>query len=411
MPNPDVSETSVPGAEEPAPLAGLRVIDASRVLAGPYCATLLGLLGAEVIKVEQPGGDEGRVWPPHKGEMGSSFLALNLNKRGLVLDLKQAPAVAVFKDLVAGADVLVENFKTGEMARFGLDWPVLEQLNSNLIYTSISAFGRQGPKARDAGYEALVQAYAGVMAITGEPGGEPVRCGVSFLDMGTGVMAALGTLAALLRRGITGRGGKVEASLLGSATGLMANAMANFLQHGAQPARLGTAHPQLVPYQAYPTRDGYIFIATGNQRLWERLCRAIGCEALLRDPRFATNQQRVRHRAECVAAVAEALAGHDRADLLQRLHDARVPCSPVNDFAALMEDGQVDALGVLTEGNDPDYGEFRVPGLPLSLSGYHPGRARTAPRVGEHSVEILRELGYDPARIEALLASEAVVQG
>jgi len=362
------------------PLAGLKVIDCSRVLAGPYCATLLGLLGAEVVKVEAPSGDEGRVWPPHQGDMGSSFLALNLNKRGMVLNLKQPAAVEVFKDLVREADVLVENFKTGEMEGFGLDWPVLKQLNPKLIYTSISAFGRQGHKAKDAGYEALVQAYSGAMAITGAPGGEPVRCGVSFLDMSTGVMSALGTLSALIRRGTTGLGGKVEASLLGSSMGLMANAMANYLQHGSQPVRMGTAHPQLVPYQAYPTRDGFLFIATGNQGLWERLCRALKVEQLITDERFLTNQHRVEHREECVGAVGSAIATHDTHPLQELLLAARVPCSQVNDYDALMADGQVDALGIFVTGEDPDYGEFKVPGLPFSLSGYEPVRPRTAPR-------------------------------
>lgn len=409
MPTPNTINPESATSDEQPPLAGLRVIDTSRVLAGPYCATLLGLLGAEVIKVEQPGGDEGRVWPPHQGDMGSSFLALNLNKRGMVLNLKQPAAVEVFKDLVRSADVLVENFKTGEMERFGLDWPTLEQVNPRLIYTSISAFGRQGPKAKDAGYEALVQAYAGVMAITGEPGGEPVRCGVSFLDMSTGVMSALGTLAALLRRGITGKGGKVETSLLGSAMGLMANAMANYLQHGSQPERMGTAHPQLVPYQAYPTRDGFVFIATGNQGLWERLCRAIGRDELIADARFANNQSRVAHRNECVGAVSKTLATHDTTPLLKLLGEARVPCSPVNDFAALLADEQVNELGVLVTGDDPDYGEFRVPGLPFSISGYQPAAPTTAPRVGEHSKQLLDELGYSAEQIAELFASGAVV--
>lgn len=404
---PTINPESSVGDEQP-PLAGLRVIDTSRVLAGPYCATLLGLLGAEVIKVEQPGGDEGRVWPPHQGDMGSSFLALNLNKRSLVLNLKQPAAVDVFKDLVSSADVLVENFKTGEMERFGLDWPTLEQINPRLIYTSISAFGRRGPKAKDAGYEALVQAYAGVMAITGEPGGEPVRCGVSFLDMGTGVMSALGTMAALLRRGVTGRGGKVEASLLGSAMGLMANAMSNYLQHGSQPERMGTAHPQLVPYQAYPTRDGFVFIATGNQGLWERLCRALGRDELITDARFTSNQSRVEHRDECVTQISATLAEHETASLLTLLQTARVPCSPVNDYAALMADEQANELGVLVSGNDPDYGQFTVPGLPFSISGYQPAAPVTAPRVGEHTHELLAELGYSAEKIDHLYATSAI---
>jgi len=389
-------------ADQQPPLAGLKVIDCSRVLAGPYCATLLGLMGAEVIKVEAPSGDEGRVWPPHQGEMGSSFLALNLNKRGLVLNLKKPEAIEVFKDLVRDADVLVENFKTGEMEAFGLDWPTLQALNPRLVYTSISAFGRVGPKAKDPGYEALVQAYSGAMAITGSAGGEPVRSGVSFLDMGTGLMSAMGTLAALLRRGTTGKGGKVEASLLGSSMGLMANGVANYLLHNSQPARMGTAHPQLVPYQAFPTRDGFLFVAGGNQGLWERLCRTLGAEALLNDERFSSNQQRVNNREACVEAVTNLFANYDTEPLRVKLRDARVPCTPVNDYAAVMADGQVDALGVIVSGEDPDYGEFKVPGLPFSISDYQPAPPKTAPRVGEHTREVLLEIGYSDEKIDRL---------
>ncbi len=401
------NETQNPEPELP-PLDGLKVIDCSRVLAGPYCATLLGLLGAEVIKVEGPGGDEGRVWPPHQGEMGSSFLALNLNKRSIALDLKKPEAIEIFKKLVADADVLVENFKTGEMERFGLGWPVLESLNPKLVYTSISAFGRVGPKAKDAGYEALVQAYSGAMAITGSAGGEPVRCGVSFLDMGTGVMSALGTLAGLLRRGVTGRGGKVETSLLGTSMGLMANAMANYLQHGSQPQRMGTAHPQLVPYQAFPTTDGFVFIAGGNQGLWERLCRALDQHHLLEDQRFINNQSRVVNREACVTALSEAISQYPSTELLNLLKTAKVPCSPVNDFASVINEGQVDELGVLVRGTDTDYGDFKVPGLPFSLSGYTPNPPATAPRIGEQSEQILAELGYDAGEITELRTAGVV---
>ncbi|MCG2634305.1 MAG: CoA transferase [Gammaproteobacteria bacterium] len=409
MPTTHAAATDSTIGTEPPPLEGVRVIDISRVLAGPYCATLLGLLGAEVVKVEQPSGDECRTWPPSRGDMGSSFLALNLNKRGIALNLKNPAAVEVFKTLVSSADVLVENFKTGEMERFGLSWPVLQALNPRLIYTSISAFGRQGPKANDAGYEALVQAYSGAMAITGQPGGEPVRCGASFLDMSTGTMAALGTVCALLRRGTTGRGGKVEASLLGSAMGMMANHMANYLQHGTQPQRIGTAHPQLAPYQAYPTRDGQVFIATGNQGLWEKLCRTLGRAELIDDPRFSDNLARVNNRDACIGEISNSLLKHETAPLMQRLNDARIPCSRVNDFDALLADGQVTELGVLVSGEDVDYGKFRVPGLPFSITGYQPEPPKPAPRIGEHSEQLLTELGYSSDQIREMFANGAVV--
>ena len=379
------------------PLDGIKVIDCSRVLAGPYCCELLSLLGAEVIKVENQVGDEGRMWPPHSGDMGSSFLGLNANKRSISIDLKKPEA-----------DVLVENFKTGDMERFGLGYDDLKDLNPGLVYTSVSAFGRQGPRAKGLGYEALLQAYSGVMAITGEPGGMPVRCGVSFLDMGTGVMAALATVTALFRREFTHAGGKAETSLLGTALGLMSNTVSNYLQHGYLPERLGTAHPQVVPYQAYPTKDSFIFIASGNQNLFERLCKAIGREDMIGDPRFRDNATRVTHREACLKAIFDALAVLETEPLMVRLDEFGVPYSRVNDLESLWEDGQVQALGVLEEGQDPDYGEFQIMGLPFTLTEHARGLRRTAPRVGEHSREVLDELGYDDERIQALIASEVV---
>lgn len=390
------------------PLDGIKVIDCSRVLAGPYCCELLSLLGAEVIKVENQVGDEGRMWPPHSGDMGSSFLGLNANKRSIAIDLKKPEGVEIVKDLAREADVLVENFKTGDMERFGLGYGDLKDLNPGLVYTSVSAFGRQGPRAKGLGYEALLQAYSGVMAITGEPGGMPVRCGVSFLDMGTGVMAALATVTALFRREFTHAGGKAETSLLGTALGLMSNTVSNYLQHGYLPERLGTAHPQVVPYQAYPTKDSFIFIASGNQNLFERLCKAIGREDMIGDPRFRDNATRVTHREACLKAIFDALAVLETEPLMVRLDEFGVPYSRVNDLESLWEDGQVQALGVLEEGQDPDYGEFQIMGLPFTLTEHARGLRRTAPRVGEHSREVLDELGYDSERIQALIASEVV---
>lgn len=391
-----------------APLAGITVIDCSRVLAGPYCCELLSLLGADIIKVENHAGDEGRMWPPHRGDMGSSFLGLNANKRSIAVDLKTPEGVALVKDLAKNADVLVENFKTGDMERFGLGYDAIKTLNPRLVYTSVSAFGRHGPKGKGLGYEALLQAYSGVMAITGEPNGMPVRCGVSFLDMGTGVMAALASVTGLFRREFTGSGGKVETSLLGTSLGLMSNTVANFLQHGYLPERLGTAHPQVVPYQVYPTKDSFIFIASGNQNLFERLCRAIGCEDMIDDPRFADNAKRVANREACLKRLFDALAELETTALMTSLDTHGVPYSPVNNLESLWADGQVDALGVIERGNDPAYGDFQIMGLPFSITDHDRGLVRTAPRIGEHSREILDELGYDLTRIEQLIENKVV---
>jgi len=387
-----------------SPLSGITVIDCSRVLAGPYCCELLSLLGANVIKVESHAGDEGRGWPPHKGDMSSSFIGLNANKRSIAVDLKSADGVAVVKDLAREADVLVENFKTGDMARFGLGYNDLKALNSRLVYTSISAFGSRGPKAKGLGYEALLQAYSGVMAITGEADGMPVRSGVSFLDMGTGVMAAFATVTALFRREFSGEGGKVDTSLLGTSLGLMSNIVSNFLHHGLMPQRRGTAHAQVVPYQVYPTQDGFIFIASGNQNLFERLCCALGVEQMIDDPRFKNNAARVVNREACIKLIVDRVAEMDTAALVVTLDVEGVPYSPINDFESLWADGQVEALGVIENGNDPDYGDFKMIGLPFTINDHERGLQRTAPRLGEHSREVLAELGYDEDRIEYLIA-------
>ncbi len=393
---------------ESAPLAGIRVIDLSRVLAGPYCALLLSFLGAEVIKVEDHKGDEARQWPPHRENLSSTFLGLNANKKSIVVDLKTPQGTEIVKDLVRDADVLVENFKTGDMERFGLGYDVLSAINPRLIYTSISAFGRKGPRAMDLGYEALVQAYSGVMQMTGEADGEPVRCGVSFLDTSTGALSALATVTALYRRKETGRGARVDASLLQTSMGLMSNHVSNYYQHGTITKRLGTAHPQVVPYQSCRTRDGFVFIATGNQNLWERFCRAIEREDLISDPRFKDNRTRVEHREDCLEIVLPAIASWDTQPLMEAMRREGVPFSRVNDLHHVAEDGQVDALGLISEGSDPEYGNFRITSQPFILSEHQPRPPVLAPNLGQHTREVLSDLGYDRERVDALLAQQVI---
>jgi formyl-CoA transferase/CoA:oxalate CoA-transferase len=395
--------------EDPSlPLAGIRVLDLSRVLAGPYCAMLLSMMGAEVVKVEDPGGDESRTWPPHAHGMSGSFLGMNLNKRGIVVNLKCEAGVALVKELVARNDVLVENFKTGTMEKFGLDYETLHAVNPRLVYTSISAFGRSGPKAADPGYEALVQAYTGVMDMTGHPEGEPVRCGVSFLDMATGVTSALATVSALYRRERTGRGCKVDASLLQTALGLMTSQVSNYFQHGVVPKRIGTAHPSVVPYQMFRTADGNIFIASANQNLWERLCRTLGMEHLVSDPRFRDNPTRVAHREALLPILCEAIARRTTAALLEPLQAAGVPCAPVNNLAEVLADGQVEAIGALAALDDSGQGALRLANLPFFLDGAAGRVTARAPRLGEHTRSVLADLGYGEARIAELLEQGAV---
>ena len=392
----------------PLPMAGIRVLDLSRVLAGPYCAMLLSMMGAEVVKVEERSGDESRTWPPHNRDLGSPYLGMNLNKRGIVVNLKSPEGVALIKDLAAHSDVLVENFKTGTMEKFGLSYETLREVNPRLVYTSVTAFGSSGPKAADPGYEALVQAYSGVMDITGFPDGPPARCGVSFLDMATGVNAALATVSALFRRERTGVGRRAEASLLQTALGLMTTQVATYYLDDVLPKRIGTAHPFVVPYQAFPTADGNVFIAAANQNLWERLCRALDMEQLISDPRFKDNPSRVQHRGEIIPILSEVIARRNTAELLAPLKAAGVPCAPVNNLAQLLADGQVDAIGALAELNDTDYGALKLANLPFFLDGARGQVRQRAPRLGEHTRAVLAGLGYDEARIAALFAGGAV---
>src|SRR5712692_5169716 len=295
-------------------LDGIHVIDLSRVIAGPWCGALLGDLGADVIKVEDTGpGDESRTWPPHKDGEAAAYLLFNRNKRGMTLDLKAQEAVEVVKALVGSSDVLIENFRTGTMESFGLGYEALAAINPRLIYCSVSAFGRTGPRKDSPGYEALLQAFSGIMSITGEPDGPPVRSAVSFLDLTTGVLCALGVCAALRQRERTGLGQRVDGSLLETAVSLLAYHAEGYLLAGVVPTPLGSGHPSLSPYRNFRCKDGqWIFIAAANDRFWQRLTRALGLDWMATDPRFAVNQQRVIHRGGLEAILEETIAGYDR---------------------------------------------------------------------------------------------------
>src|SRR5437762_833171 len=364
-----------------APLAldGVRVVDLSRVLAGPYCGALLGDLGADVIKVEDPGvGDESRTWPPHKEGESAGYLVNNRNKRGIAVNLKEPDGVGIVRRLTASADVLIENFRTGTMEEFGLGYETLARDNPRLVYCSVSAFGRTGPRAEGAGYEALMQAFSGIMSITGEPDGAPVRCGVSFLDLTTGILCAFGVVSALRLRDRSGRGQRVDGSLLETALGLLNFQAEGFLLAGTVPKALGSAHPSLSPYRNFRCRDGqWVFIAGANDRLWRRLVGALGLAEMADDPRFATNVERVKHRRELEEALEQAIGGHDRDALLQLLEKAGVPATPVNTVDQVLNDPQTGTRSVIRRMRHPKLGDIPVVGMPVAFSRLTPeiGRA------------------------------------
>ena len=402
---------TTPAPSQALSLDGIRVIDLSRVIAGPWCGALLADLGADVIKVEDTGpGDESRTWPPHKDGEAAAYLLFNRNKRGIALDLKTPEAVDVVKRLVKDADVVIENFRTGTMESFGLGYDVLSQINPRLIYCSVSAFGRTGPRKDSPGYEALMQAFSGIMSITGEPGGQPVRAGVSFLDLTTGILCALGVSNAIIQRQRTGLGQRVDGSLLETAVSLLAFHAEGYLLTGALPRALGSGHPSLSPYRNFKCRDGqWIFIAAANDRFWQKLAKALGLSDLAADPRFEKNQGRVANRAELEGILERTIGGLDREPLLKRLEEADVPATPVNTVDQVMNDPQTAERGIVQRVTHPKLGEIPVVGTPLHFSRMSPGVRRAAPLRGEHTDTILADLGYSPDEINTLRAKKATV--
>ena len=390
-------------------LDGVKVLDLSRVLAGPFCGMLLGDMGADVLKIEEPeGGDESRTWPPFMAGEASGYLSMNRNKRNMTLNLKTSEAQDILKKLVARADVLIENFRTGTMESFGLGYDVLQPINPRLIYCAVSVFGRSGPYKDKAGYEALMQAFSGVMSITGEPDGAPLRCGVSFLDLGTGMMAAYGVMNALFHRERTGQGQKLEVSLFETALSLMSYHAVGYLLEGHVPQRQGSGHPMIVPYQVFQTQDGEIFIVGSNQRLWIRLCQMLGREDLLQDPRFASNKERVKHRHVLVPILQGETQKFPTTVLNEMLDKAGVPCAPVNTLDNVLTDPQTQAREMIVDIPHPLIPDLRLLGLPIKLSKT-PGDVRLPPPLkGQHTEEVLIGMGYSIADINAFRARQVV---
>jgi formyl-CoA transferase len=376
-------------------LDGLRVLDLTQVMAGPYCTMLLADLGADVVKIENPedGDQTRRSWGyAVHGEDSRAFLALNRNKRSVCLDLKSAEGLADFHRLVLTADVVVENFRPGVTKRLGVDYETLAELNPRLIYASVSGFGQTGPYADRPGYDLIAQAMSGVMSVTGTPGGVPVKCGLPVGDLGAGMFCAFGIVSAVLSRVRTGRGQQVETSLFEAALAMSVWESTEYWATGEVPQPLGSANRMSAPYQALRTKNGYITLGANNERLWQRLCAALKVTHLQTDPRFVTNTARMVHRDDLVVELEKTLVEAETDDWVALLLDAGVPAGPIRDYRQVLdEDPHVKARGMVQEIDHPIEGRVRALGSPVRMSGTPARLRRHPPLLGEHTAEVLAE--------------------
>jgi len=388
----------------------MRVVDVTTSIAGPYCAEILGALGADVVKVERPDtGDDGRAWgPPFWNGESAMFLAVNAGKRSLAVSLADERGREAVLRLTDGADVFLQSLRPGLAERLGLGADELRPRNPRLVYCSIGAYGHVGPLAQEPGYDALMQAAGGLISMTGEAGRPGVRVGSSLIDMGTGMWAALGIAAALLERERTGGGSVVDTSLYETALGYIGYHLVGFLADGTVPTTQGTVFPMVAPYEVFPTRDGELMVAAGNDRLFARLCEVLELPELVTDERFGTNPDRVRNREALVGILSERLRYRTTAEWHQRLTAAGVPAAPVADVADVATSEQTQALDFLQHVEHPAIPELRLPALPLSFDRERALHASPPPLVGEHTAEILAEVGYSAEEIAALAADGVI---
>ena len=404
------------------PLSHLKVLDLSRILAGPWASQVLADFGAEVIKIERPGkGDDTRHWgPPYlkdaEGQDTSDaayYLSANRGKKSITVDITQAEGQALIKRLAEQCDILLENYKVGGLAKYGLDYASVRAVNPRIIYCSITGFGQTGPYAERAGYDAMIQGMGGLMSVTGvpegQPGAGPQKVGVAVADLMTGMYAVSGVLAAVIHRDQTGEGQQIDLALLDTQVAWLANQAQNYLTSGKSPERQGTAHPNIVPYQAVPASDGYFMLAVGNDSQFEKFCQIAGLDSIAQNPAFATNRERVKAREQLIPLVEAATASKPAAWWLEKLSDAHVPCGPINNLEQVFADPQVQARGMVLEQSHPQAGTVRTVRNPLGFSVSPLEYEQAPPTLGQHTASVLQsELGLSEDEIVKLRAQGVI---
>lgn len=391
------------------PLEGFKVLDLSRTLAGPYATMMLADMGADVIKVEEPSsGDESRRFtPPKWNDESCYYLAANRNKRGITVNLKSPEGIEIIKELVKDADVLVENFRTGTMEKLGLGYETLKEINPKLVFCSISGFGRTGPEKDRAGYDVLLQAFAGLMSITGEED-RPAKAGMSIADLTTGMFAAFGIVSALHASKNTGIGQYLDISLLDSQVALLNHMAVGYMAEGTYPKRMGTAHGSLVPYRAFKTGDNDVVIAVANDGLWNKMCTALGWTDMENEEKFKLNADRVKYRDELETLIQERFLQMSSVEITGKLDRAGVPCGPIQTIDQVLKHPQVIAREMMIDIEHPNVPNLKVPAFPVKFSETKPQVRYAPPLLGEHSEEVLRSLGYSDEKIRELIENKVI---